>query len=155
MAIGTDSVIVFWGTQDQIDDGTTGTVADGAFSEASSAWTNDDDAPFAQFILECQFDTTMPTVGAIDLYARPLNIQSTNEPGVPDVNNKSVLMGSFQIDFGVANDTNFFTVIEFAELPGFKTSQVYEFYFHNNATGRTIGIDWNLWVTPFTHGPHA
>jgi len=44
MAIGTNDNIDKFGTQDQIDDGTTGTVATTAFSESSSAWTNDDDA---------------------------------------------------------------------------------------------------------------
>ena len=154
MAIGTNSTIVFWGTQDQIDDGTTATVATTAFSESSSAWTNDDDSPYAQFVLECQFDTSMPTVGSIDLYCRPLNVQSTNDPGAPDASNMVFYVGSFPIDFGVAADTNFFTVIPKAELPGFATSQEYEFYFHNNATGQTVGADWNLWITPFTYGPH-
>ena len=118
MAIGTNDTIQKWGTQDQIDDGSTATVASGAFSEASSSWTNDDDAPFAQFVLECQFDTTMPTVGSIDLYARPLNVQSTNDPGAPDTSNYNFFIGTFPIDFGVSNDVNFFTVIPKAELPG-------------------------------------
>lgn len=155
MTIGANARITFWGTQDQIDDGTTAAVANNAFSEASISWTNDDDAPNAQFVLECQFDTTMPTVGTIDLFCRPLNIQSTNDPGVPDANNENTYLGSFPIDFGVAADTNFFAYIPFFELPGFQTSQIYEFYFRNNNTGQTIGSDWNLWITPLTDGPHA
>jgi len=156
MAIDGEDFIGKFGTQDQLDDGTTSTIADDAFSVAAdiSAWTNDDDAPYAAFVLECQFDTTMPTVGSIDLYARPLNVQSTNEPGLPDANHKSVYLGSFPIDFGVANDTNFFTLIPFANLPNFQTSQQFEFYLHNNNTGQTIGVDWNLWVTPLALGPH-
>ena len=155
MAIAADALIDFFGTQDQIDDGTTGTVADDAYSEASSAWTNDDDAPFASFVLELQFDTTMPTAGVLDLYARVLNIQSTNDPGIPDANYKVEFLGSFKIDFGVANDVNFFTLLYGARLPNVQTSQIYEFYFHNNGTGQTVGVDWNLWVTPHTIGPHA
>jgi len=155
MAIGTNATIVFWGTQDQIDDGTTATVANNAMSEASSAWTNDDDSPFAQFVLECQFDTTFPTVGSIDLYCRPLNVQSANDLLAPTTSNLVFYVGSFPIPFaGIAADNNFFTVIPKAELPGFQTEQVYEFYFHNNASGQTIGVDWNLWVCPFTYGPH-
>ena len=154
MAISTDATIEFFGTQDQVDDGTTGTVATDTFSEASSSWTNDDDAPSAAFVLEAQFDTTMPTVGTIDLYCRPLNIQSTNNPGAPDGSYKSFFLGVFEIDFGVSNDVNAFLYIERTKLPNFVTSQIYEFYFHNNATGQTIGVDWNLWVTPITDGPH-
>ena len=155
MTIGADALIDFFGTQDQVDDGTTATVADDAFSEASSAWTNDDDAKFAKAVLECQFDTTMPTVGSIDLYVRPLNIQSTNDPGVPDASYKVAFLGSFIIDFGVSADTNMFLYTDEFELPNHQTSQIYEFYFHNNATGQTIGVDWNLWVLPTAPGPHA
>ncbi len=155
MAIGTDSLIDFFGTQDQVDDGTTATVATTAFSEASSELTNDDDAPFVNAVLECQFDTTFPTLGSIDLYCRPLNIVSTSDPGVPDANNLTHFLGFFPIDFGVAADTNYFSHLYGARLPNNIISQIYEFYFHNNATGQTIGQDWNLWVTPTTVGPHA
>lgn len=157
MTIGTDSLIDFFGTQDQVDDGSTSTIATTAFSVAAdiSAWTNDDDAPFANFVLENQFDTTMPTAGTIDLYARVLNLQSTNDPGTPDANNLTYFLGTFPIDFGVANDVNYFSYIYGARLPNNITSQIYEFYLHNNATGQTIGIDWNLWITPTTVGPHA
>ena len=155
MAIGTDSTIDFFGTQDQVDDGTTGTVANDAFSEASSSWTNDDDATHINSVIELQFDTTAPTVGTIDLYCRPLNLQSTNDPGVPDANYKHYYLGSFLIDFGVAADTNMFLYLYGARLPNNITSQIYEFYFQNSGTSQTVGVDWNLWVTPIVVGPHA
>ena len=157
MTIGTDSVIDFFGTQDAVDDGTTSTIATTAFSVAAdiSAWTNDDDAPLANFVLECQFDTTFPTVGTIDLYARPMNLQSTSDPGAPDASNLNNYLGHFPIDFGIAADTNYFSYLYGAQLPNNITSQIYEFYLHNNATGQTMGVDWNLWITPFTRGPHA
>jgi len=157
MAIGTDSVVLFFGTQDQVDDGTTSTISNNAFSVAAdiSAWTNDDDAPLAGAVLECQFDTTMPTVGSIGLYARLLNVQSTNDVGVPDANHESLFLGSFPIDFGVSPDVNFFSVIPMFQIPALITSQQIEFYLKNEATAQTIGIDWNLWITPLTHGPHA
>lgn len=157
MPIGTDSVILFYGTQDQVDDGSTSTIANDAFSVAAdiSTWTNDDDAPLAQAVLECQFDSTMPTKGSIGLYARLLNVQSTNDPGVPDANFPHVFCGTFPIDYGVAADTNFFTVIPMFQLPGFQTSQQIDWYLKNQNTSQTIGIDWNLWITPLTHGPHA
>lgn len=159
MAISSDATIHFWGTQDQVDDGTTSTIATTAFSVAAdiSTWTNDDDAPYASFVLECQFDTTAPTdgEGSIDLYARLLNVQSTSDVGEPSATNLNHYLGSFPIDWTIAADTNYFSVIPFATLPNMITSQQYDFYIHNNATGQTIGVDWNMWITPFTFGPHA
>ena len=158
MTIGTNDSIPKFGTQDQVDDGTTSTIANNAFSVAAdiTTWTNDEDAPFAKFILECQFDTTMPTVGIIDLFGRPLDIQSTNEPGEPDANHELTWIGAFPIDFGVAADTNFFThcSVDLTELL-FQTSQTIDFYLRNNATGQTIGVDWNLWIQPWAWGPKA
>lgn len=159
MAIGTDATINFFGTQDQIDDGTTSTISNNAFSVAAdiTTWTNDDDAPYASFVLEHQFDTTPPTddVGSVDLYCRPLNLQSTNDPGEPSATNLNHYLGSFPIDWTIAADTNYFSYIPFAVLPNNITSQQYDFYLHNNATGQTIGVDWNMWITPFTFGPHS
>lgn len=155
MAIETDDVIVKYGTQDQVDDGSTSAIANNAFSVAADInnWTNDDDAPIGQAVLECQFDTTMPTVGSIGLYARCLNVVGANEPEVPSDNFPGVFVGSFLIPFGVAADTNFFTTIPMLQLPGFLTSQVIDWYLKNNGTSQTIGVDWNLWITPLTHGP--
>ncbi len=157
MAIATNDVIVKWGTQDQVDDGTTSTIADGAYSVAAdiTTWTNDDDAPLGQAVLECQFDTTMPTVGNIGLYARCLNVTGTSDPEIPSDNFPAVFVGSFLIPFGVANDVNFFTIIPMFQMPGFLTSQTIDWYLKNNGTGQVIGIDWNLWITPLTQGPKA
>ena len=157
MTIGADSVIVFFGTQDQVDDGSTSTITNNAFSAAAdvSTWTNDDDAPLGAAVLECQFDTTMPTVGSIGLFAHLLNVQGTNESGVPDGSNEHVHVGTFRIDFGVAADVNFFTIIPLFQMPMVKASQEVDWYLKNEGTGQTIGIDWNLWITPLTHGPHG
>ena len=157
MTISTNATIFFDGTQDPLDDGTTSTIAADAFSVAADVqtWTNDDDAPLGSFVLECQFNTTMPTVGGIDLFAHLLNIRSTSEPGVPDTSNLTLYIGSFVIDFGVANDVNFFSEISLAQLPTHKSSQEIDFYLRNRGTGQTMGQDWNLWVTPIAQGPHA
>ena len=84
MAIGTNDAIWKFGTQDEVTSGTPATIADGAYGKAdqgaSVAWTNSDDAPYGAAVLKCQFDTTMPTAGSVDLYAHVLNIQSTNDP---------------------------------------------------------------------------
>ena len=159
MAIGTNDNIDKFGTQDVVDDTSTSLITNTSFSVAAdiATWTNDDDAPLANFVLECQFDTTAPTddVGSIDLYARVLNIQSTNDPGEPSATNKNYYLGHFPIDWTIANDVNYFSYIYGARLPNTQTSQQYDFYIHNNATGQQIGVDWNMWITPLTEGPSA
>ena len=157
MTIGTNDTKPKFGTQDQIDDGSTATVANNAYSVAAdiSPWTNDEDAPFANFILECQFDTAQPTTGVIDLIAHVKDIQGTDEPEVPSDDYPFIYLGSFPIDYGVTFDNNFFTTIEGAKLPLFKSSQIIDFYLKNNATGQVMGIDWNLWIVPYTYGPSA
>lgn len=157
MAIGTNDAIWKFGTQDQIDS-TAGTVADGAFSVAAdvdSTWTNDDDAPYGSAALKCQFDTTMPTVGSIGLYARLLNVQSTNDLNAVDANFEHEFVGSFPIDFGVANDVDFWTAIPLFEMPQAGASQAIEWYIKNEGTGQTIGASWALYVTPKSFGPAA
>lgn len=157
MAIGTDDSKPKFGTQDSIDDGSTSSIANNAFSVAAdiTAWTNDEDASFASFVLKLQFDTTMPTAGHIKLFARLINIDGANDPPVPSANYPHEYIGAFDIDFGVAADVDFYTAIKNAPLPFFKTSQEYEFYLQNFATGQTMGASWTLKVNPFTFGPSA
>jgi len=159
MAIGTDSGIWFFGTQDEVTSGTPATIADDAFGKADQGasvnWTNDDDATHASAVLKCQFDTTMPTAGNILLYAHLLNVQSTNDIGVPDANNLATLCGAFVIDYGVAADTDFYTVIPNFQIPQAGAAQAIDWYLNNNATGQTIGVSWQLWITPKVVGPHA
>jgi len=159
MAIGTDSAIWFFGTQDEVTSGTPATIASNGFGKADQGatvnWTNDDDAIEAAAVLKCQFDTTMPTVGAIDLYAHLLNVQSTNDLNAPDASFKHVYCGTFLIDYGVAADTDFYTAIPRFNLPAIGTSQAIDWYLHNDATSQTIGVSWQLWITPKAKGPHA
>ncbi len=160
MTIGTDDGIFKFGTQDEVTSGTPATIADDAYGKADQGasinWTNDDDAPFGSAVLKCQFDTTMPTGGSIGLYAHVLNIQSTNDPGVPDASNDLAgFVGVFPIDFGVANDVDFYTYIENFQMPAIGAAQAIDWYLFNSATGQTIGVSWQLWITPKALGPHA
>ncbi len=160
MTIAADAGIFFFGTQDEVTSGTPATISDNAYGKADQGatvnWTNDDDAPFGAAVLKCQFDTTMPTVGLIALYAHVLNIQSTNDPGVPDANNENLgFVGVFLIDFGIAADTDFFTFIESFAMPAVGAAQAIDWYLKNDKTGQTIGVSWQLWITPKTIGPHA
>lgn len=156
MAIGTDSLIDFFGTQDSVDDGSTSSVADAAFSVAAdiTTWTNDDDAPACVMVLRCQW-ATLPTDGSsINVYARKLNIQSTNDSPIPSANNMDQYIGSFTVDGDVATSTDAYHVTNWLTLPNHTTSQEYEFYFENQ-TGQTISASWAAWITPLTKGPHA
>ena len=153
MAIGTDAAIHFFGTQDIL--GTSpATVVDGAISLASdlSLWTNDDDAPFANIILEFETDTTGDADSTIDLYMQQMNIVSTNDEEAPDVTN------FLHTYVGTYYHNNPSTAVQYGvvtvALPNTKTSSVYNFYIVNN-TGQTIAATWDLTVAPFALGPHA
>lgn len=159
MTIGTNDAILKFGTQDEVTSGTPATIADNAFGKAdhgaSVNWTNDDDAPFGNAVLKCQFDTTFPTVGTIALMAHLLDVQSTSDTGAPDANKIHIRCGEFPIDFGIAADTDLYTVIELFKIPMINTNQRIDWYLYNVATGQTIGVSWQLWITPVTQGPHA
>lgn len=159
MTISTDAAIFFFGTQDEVTSGTPATIADDAFGKADQGasvnWTNDDDAPLGAAVLKLQFNTTFPTVGTIGLYAYLLNIQSTNDPGVPDADFPHTFIDNFPIDFGIAADTDFFTHIPLFQMPGIGTAQAIDWYLKNDGTGQTIGASYQLWITPVTQGPHA
>lgn len=159
MAIATNDAIYKFGTQDEVTSGTPATIANDAYGKADQGatvnWTNTDDAPLGAAVLKCQFDTTMPTVGTVGLYAHVLNIQSTNDPGVPDANNSQIFCGSFLIDYDIAADTDFYTFIELFRMPGLYTAQAIDWYLKNEGTAQTLGVSWQLWITPITEGPAA
>jgi len=149
MAIGTDSAIEFFGTQDTLT-GSGATVADGAFGVSATTWTNDDDAPMASMILEATFSVAPDANSSVNLYARLMNIQGTNDQNVPDANFGHVYVGSFPL-----NDVTTAQYISIdIRLPNTKTSQEYVFSIENNG-GQTIANTWDLYVTPKTIGPHA
>lgn len=157
MTIDVNDAILKFGTQDEVTSGTPATIASNAFGKADQGatvnYTNDDNAPLGAAVLKVQFDTTMPAVGTIGLYAHLLNIEGTNDPGVPDTNNKQTFVGSFLIDFGVANDVDFYTYIELFRMPMIGAAQAIDWYLENAATAQTIGVSWQLWITPITEGP--
>ena len=128
MAISINDAILKFGTQDEVTSGTPATIANNLFGKADQGasvnWTNSDDAPLGAAVLKVQFDTTMPTVGTIGLYAHVLNIEGTNDPGVPDVNNPQTFVGSFLIDFGILVDVDFYTYIELFRMPMIGAAQM-------------------------------
>ena len=82
MAIGTSATILFHGTQDEVTTAPA-TVADNGFSIASdtSEWANDDDAPFAMFLLQLTAAGLggAPDGGPINLYAQLLDVEGADQ----------------------------------------------------------------------------
>jgi hypothetical protein len=151
MAIGSNSAIEFFGTQDTVTS-TSSAVTDGSFSVAGdiTTWTNDDDAPAAAVVFEGTYSVAPDVNSTVSLFARLMNIQSTNDQEIPDSNFQHTYLGSFPL-----NDvtTEQFVAIEVG-LPNTKSSQEYDFYIQNNA-GQTVSAGWDIHVTPKTIGPHA
>ena len=151
MAISTDAAIEFFGTQVDLDSASA-TVADAAFSISTdlAVFTNSDDAPQAAIVGFFDYAVAPDANSSINLYLRPINIQSTNDQETPDVNFQHTYVGSFPV-----NDvtTNQYIAIDIS-LPNTKTSQEYEVYIENQ-TGQTIQAGWIIYVTPKTLGPHA
>lgn len=156
MTISTDSIIDFFGTQDVVDSSSSA-VVDAAFSVTAdiSQWTNDDDAELAAFALKFQYPSGTITNGGVHLYARLMNIDSTNDEPVPDTGWEEHYLGTFPTDSGLAVTTdNYLSLGHDAELPNMYTSQVYEFYIKNDC-GVTLTAGWTLKITPKAKGPHT
>lgn len=151
MAIGTDSAIEYFGTQDTLGS-STAAVADAAFSVAGDVvnWTNDDDALMASVVLLANYSVAPDVNTSINLYLRPLDVQSTNDGETPDANFQHVYAGSFPV-----NDvtTAQYITIQIS-LPNNSTSQIYQMYLENS-TGQSLPAGWDLFITPKTIGPHA
>lgn len=155
MTIGSGDVILKFGTQDTVSSGNTSAVANGNCSVTGDAatWTNDDDAPFADFVLQVDPASAPSAGGTVVLYDRLHDIDSTNDAPVPDANYKGQRIGSFLID---ADASAHYVPITGGPvpIPGQYTSQVHEFYIENRI-GVSIDAGWTLKVTPVTYGPHA
>ncbi|MBL4709756.1 MAG: hypothetical protein JKY48_15085 [Flavobacteriales bacterium] len=156
MAINTDATIFVFGTTDAVDDGTTSSISDGAMSAAADVtiWTNDDDAAFANLVLNWQHPS-----GTIDghilLHVRPMNIDGTNDSPAPTTTDQLGIAGRFEIDTAKAATTDH-PYLAHIDLRPFtmKASQEFEFYLFNN-TGVTISANWDLDVVPITYNGAA
>lgn len=119
----------------QADDATYGIVADGA------------SYPDAKFVLSFTF-ATAPTEGAaLSLYARPLNIKSTNDAEIPEATRPTVSIGRVLV--------NNVTTTQYAEILAEDVPWEAEYYLHNNSTGQTVSAGWTLDVIPCTRKPAA
>lgn len=157
MAISTNDAILKFGTQDTVTaGGGTSAVSSAAWSASgdAAAWTNDDNTPFASFVLTFQYPSGTITTGGVQLACRLLNIDSTtDEPGLT-ANWTGHFLGSFPTGTGMSATTNYAIVLGPVELPSAKASQEYEFYVLNSC-GVTMTTGWTLKATPVTRGPAA
>lgn len=156
MAIDTNTTIHAFGTEDEVTVASPGAVNSGAFSVTGdvSDWTNDDDAVFAMFKLKVTAAgwASAPSAGeVINLYARLLNIESTEDNPTPDANFKVTFMGAFVVD---AADADQVLILGPVGLPNYKTSAEYEFYIENDTSVNIGAAEWQLWVSPMGIKPH-
>lgn len=157
MAIGTDSAVYFYGTEDTVTaGGGTSAVTNTSYSASgdvvSGGWTNDDDAPLASFVLKFQY-AAGTIADNIDLYARLINIDTTNDEPQTDAGWEQHYLGSFVMDTNQAATTDTYYSLTNVALPNKETSQEYEFYVYNNSDV-TMTAGWALKVTPMTMGLH-
>lgn len=150
MAIGTDSAIEFFGTEDTIT--STGASTTNNSFTAAGTWTNDDDAPQAAAVFLGAWATAPTANTVVNLYVRVDNIDSTNDQDTPDANFQHTFVGSFPLN-DVGGSTTQRSAIQIS-LPNTYTSQVYHFYIENKS-GQTLNVNWTLKITPKTIGPHA
>ncbi len=112
--------------------------------------TDGGDYPDAEFYLSAAF-TTAPTEGTtLNLYARPLDIDSTNDAEVPEAARPTVFVGVFVVN-NVGTST-----MQYMQLQGGYARDMpakADYYLHNNATGQTVNAGWKLVVVPRTRGP--
>jgi hypothetical protein len=116
----------------QANDATYGVVADGS------------NYPNAKFVFSGAFATAPVENTTINLYARPLNIKSTNDTEVPETTRPTVRIGYFVL--------NNVTTTQYIELLAYDVPWEAEYYIHNNGTGQTLSTGWTLDVFPFSIG---
>lgn len=119
----------------QADDASYGIVADGS------------SYPHARFVLAGAFATAPTENTVLALYARPLNIDSTNDADAPETTRPVVFIGSFVV--------NNVTTTQYLAVDARNVPWEADYYIHNNGTGQTLSAGWTLKVTPYSFKPAA
>lgn len=138
--------------------GTTKTLEANGASTANNAITQADDADYsvatdgagydrAKIALSVTFSVA-PTEGAvIGLYARPLNVDGTNDAEIPEAARPFVALGVAPV--------NNVTTTQYIEVDDIKVPDEFALYIHNNGTGQTISAGWTAKIIPKTVKPAA
>lgn len=144
MSISTGSVVeVFDTTQIEITN-TPANVADSSFSIQSdiTVWTNTDNTMTATMVLKATFPVAA-TSSIVRLYARPLNLVSTNSAPIPKSTYPYREIGMFHVD--TSTTATQYVDIQ-VRLPNHDDAAQFEFYIKNN-TGKTMS-SWGLYIRP-------
>ena len=139
MAIPTNAQIEWRGTSKTLE-ASGGSTTSGSVTQADDAnydtVSDGEGAPDAEFVLAATFGTG-PTEGTvIGLYARPLDIDSTNDAEVPEAARPTRFIGNFVV--------NNVTSAQYMILVGRDLPKLAAYYIHNNGTGQTISAGWTL-----------
>jgi hypothetical protein len=143
-----NEAVYAWGTQKTLE-ASGGGFTSGAIVQANDASydTVADGANFpdGEFVLKLQF-TNVSSIEdkVIGLYARPLDIDGTNDAPAPTTTYGEKFIGSFILQASTANTDQYLTVTALS-LP--KKADYYVF----NSSGQTVSAGWTLKVTPRTY----
>lgn len=124
-------------------------IANNAVGAASASYDRDSDGasfPDAEFVLAAPF-ATAPTEGTVvALYARPLDIDGTNDAETPEAARPTVFIGSFVVNN--VTGTQYIGELLARDVPRLATYHPY-----NAGTGQTMGSGWTLKVKPRSYKP--
>lgn len=118
--------------------------ADDANYSVSSDGSN---FPDAEFVASFTY-ATAPTEGTVlAVYARPLDIDGTNDAEVPEAARQTYFVGAFVV--------NNVTTTQYATFLARDVPKLAAYYLHNNGTGQTVSSGWTLKVTPRSYSTAA
>lgn len=137
---------VVWGTQKTLE-ANGGSISNNSIAQADDASYDivNDGASFpdAEFVLVGAFGTA-PTEGTnLALYARPLDVDGTNDTEAPETSRPTVFIGTFTVNNVTTTQTIVLNGIYAAGVP-----KKADYYIYNNGTGQTLSSGWTLKVTP-------
>lgn len=133
--------------------GTTKVLESAGLATANGVVTKADDAsydlamdgqnyPDAVFVLTVTFTAAPGENLPVNLYARQLGLDGTNDADVPEATRPGRFIGSFLV--------NNVTTVQVLELPAYDLPRKADYYIHN-AAGAAIAVGWALRVTPRTY----
>lgn len=137
--------IIVLGTPKTLEAGGASTTANGVTQANDASYSIASDGtsfPDAKFVFSGAY-ASAPTEGAVvALYARPINIDSTNDSETPEATRPGVWIGNFTL--------NNVTSTQYIELVAYDVPWEAEYYIHNVNAGQTLSSGWTLKVTPFS-----
>lgn len=145
-----NETIYVWGTEKTLE-ASGGSCSTGAIAQANDASygvvADGASFPDARFVFRGQFGSVTSIENkTIALYARPLNIDSTNDAPAPTATYLQKYIGAFVLQASSANTDQYLSLIAY-DVPAEA-----DYYIVNNA-GQTLSAGWTLKVTPRSYKP--